>query len=212
MFLELVVRHDVYLPAHCAGAGMFEAIREAAKEAMMQHCSLGFGKVLHVLDVEAPDEHDIVVGRDSHDGALTCPTRCRVITQQMYVGEVVDVVVTHVSKIGLFATAGAMIAFVAITMMPKDFRFDTPPNRMTNGRYSVMPGSVLRVRIKGMRQMSNDQYLIASFNEDYLGVIDAPEGEPEALASQTAPQKSDPDEKRRKTMPNQSISAFFGVS
>ena len=117
-----------------------------------------------------------MVGRDSHDGALTCPTRCRVITQQMYVGEVVDVVVTHVSKIGLFATAGAMIAFVAITMMPKDFGFDTPPNRMTNGRYSVMPGSVLRVRIKGMRQMSNDQYLIASFDLGLPGRHRRPRG------------------------------------
>lgn len=224
MFLELVVRHDVYLPAHSAGARMLDCIREAATEAMMQHCSLGYGKVLLVLDVEVPKVHTIVVGRDSHDGALTCPTRCRVVTQQMYVGEVIDVVVTHVSKIGLFATAGAMIAFVAITMMPKSFRFETTPNKLTDDRQNVMPGSVLRVRVKGMRQMSNDQYLIASFNEDFLGVIDAPEADTAAPANTAAPavtaavdekQPRPPDEpakrQRKEVCTNQSITSFFKV-
>ena len=212
MFLELVVRHDVHLPPQHAGASIFERIRETATEAMLQHCSLGYGKVLAVLEVQPPKPEEILVGRDSQEGRLTCPTMCRVVTQQMYVGEVVDVVVMHVSKIGLFATAGAMIAFVAVTMMPPEFRFETPPNRMTNGRQSVMPGAVLRVRVKGMRQMSNDQYLIASFNEDYMGVIDAPEGDVAAAAPPPPQQAAAPPAAAPpKPVPNQTIAAFFNV-
>lgn len=177
MFLEIMIPYDVVIEPQHIGKSVFEYVRKVAQEDMLAHCSMGNGKVLAVLDVTIPSLNDVVIGRDSYNGTFTCPTQCRVITQQMYVGETVDMVVKHVSKIGMFGIAGAMIVFVAVSMMPHQYRFDTLPNKMTNGQHNIMPGATLRVRIKGMRQMSNDQYLIASMSGDFLGVIDAPEAE-----------------------------------
>lgn len=214
MFLEMNLPLTVHMSPQHLDVDIADAVRAKAATLMIRCCSLQHGKVIAVLDVHLPNPMALTISRTGCK--VVCRTMCRVLTQQMYLCEVTDAVVTHVSKIGIFCTIGSMITFVAVCMLPEGFLFQTVPSRMTDGRDAVMPGSIVRVRCMGMRQMAREQYVVASMRGAYLGVVDAAvdksadgcaeEQVEGATKKKRTPSIDDPVRVRA----NQTIDGFFG--
>ncbi|CAK0784327.1 hypothetical protein CVIRNUC_007531 [Coccomyxa viridis] len=89
-------------------------------------------------------------------------------------GEVMDCVVTSVSKVGFFADAGPLQLFVSNHLIPEDFSFDSanePAFVSSDEAVRVQAGAEVRLRIVGTRVDADEIFCVGTIKDDYLGVI-----------------------------------------
>lgn len=113
-------------------------------------------------------------------------------------GEVMDVVVKSINKMGFFAEAGPLQVFVSNHLIPEDFEFDTsqdPAYVTVDGEQKIVAGCEVRLRIVGTRIDATEivgvlmhfnyyymmltifirlQFAVGSIKDNYLGVISSP--------------------------------------
>eukprot|EP01083_Nonionella_stella_P011016 31315_1 len=90
--------------------------------------------------------------------------------------EVLFAEVSMVNQNGFFAQAGPLQIFVSKLLMPSDYRYDSQdsmPNYVSeDGEVRVGSGSMVRVRIVGIRLATDDISVIGTIKEDYLGPVE----------------------------------------
>jgi DNA-directed RNA polymerase II subunit RPB7 len=107
-------------------------------------------------------------------------------------GEVLDCVVSSVSKVGFFADAGPMQVFVSNHLIPDEYGFvgggmgagggggggggEAAYEAADGSAPRVAAGAEVRLRVVGTRMDANEVFCVASMKDDYLGVINAPAG------------------------------------
>lgn len=88
--------------------------------------------------------------------------------------QVLDAVVTDVNKLGFFAQAGPLKAFVSRTSIQPSFVYDNDATNpcYSDGTVSIKPQTEVRMRIQGIRYDSSSMFAIATVNADYLGAFE----------------------------------------
>ena len=93
-------------------------------------------------------------------------------------GEILPAEVKTVSQQGFFAQAGPLEIFVASQLMPDELKYDLStgtPSFVAGedddelGELRVSAGSMVRIKIIGMRFDSDEIHIIGTIKEDYLG-------------------------------------------
>ena len=94
-------------------------------------------------------------------------------------GQVLDAVVTEVTKFGFFAEAGPMNLFVSNQLLADDMKFESTDENCYVSKdeaVKVLKNSEVRVRVVGMRIDAQEIFCVATMKEDYLGAIDQDAG------------------------------------
>lgn len=89
-------------------------------------------------------------------------------------GEVLDAVVTQVTKFGFFAEAGPLSVFVSNQLIADDMAFESVGENAyvsADQQVRIVKEAEVRVRVVGMRIDASEIFCIATMKEDFLGVI-----------------------------------------
>lgn len=89
-------------------------------------------------------------------------------------GEVLDAVVTQVTKFGFFAEAGPLSVFVSNQLIADDMAFESVGENAyvsADQQVKIVKEAEVRVRVVGMRIDASEIFCIATMKEDFLGVI-----------------------------------------
>ncbi|XP_030385925.1 DNA-directed RNA polymerase II subunit RPB7-like [Scaptodrosophila lebanonensis] len=90
-------------------------------------------------------------------------------------GEVIDVKVTYITRLGIFAQAGVMACFISQYSIPLHYEFcgsAMPPCMKSKSDSSgILPNDKLRVRILGTRTNTKSIFATATLLEDFLGLL-----------------------------------------
>lgn len=92
-------------------------------------------------------------------------------------GEVLDAVVTQVTKFGFFAEAGPLAVFVSNQLIADDMTFQSVGENAyvsDDEEVRITKDAEVRVRVVGMRTDASEIFCIATIKEDYLGLIGEP--------------------------------------
>jgi DNA-directed RNA polymerase II subunit RPB7 len=100
--------------------------------------------------------------------------------------EVIDCVVSEVTRLGFFAYFGPMKVFVSKSSIPEDLQFHAETNRLSNADSTqiIAVDSEVRVRILGVRRDGTQLFSIGTIDDDYLGPsmrIDELQGVPQLM-------------------------------
>ena len=96
----------------------------------------------------------------------------RAIVWKPFKGEVVDAQVSVIQPNGFFVQIGPMQAFVGRAQIPSDIKYDataTPPQWTDNNDQVIEKGTMVRLRLKGIRGELGSLFAIGGIREDYLG-------------------------------------------
>lgn len=85
--------------------------------------------------------------------------------------EVIDCVVSEVTRLGFFAYFGPMKVFVSKSCVPEDMEFQAETNSLANadGTQALRVDSEVRVRVLGVRRDGTQLFSIGTIDGDYLG-------------------------------------------
>jgi DNA-directed RNA polymerase II subunit RPB7 len=85
--------------------------------------------------------------------------------------EVIDCVVSEVTRLGFFASFGPMKVFVSKSCIPDDIQFQPDSSTLSNadGSQVISVDSEVRVRILGVRRDGANLFSIGTIDADYLG-------------------------------------------
>lgn len=85
--------------------------------------------------------------------------------------EVIDCVVSEVTRLGFFAYFGPMKVFVSKSCIPEDIEFRPDTNSLSNSDSTqvIAVESEVRVRILGVRRDGSQLFSIGTIDSDYLG-------------------------------------------
>ena len=85
--------------------------------------------------------------------------------------EVIDCVVTEVTRLGFFASFGPMKVFVSKSCIPDDIQFQAETSTLSNadGSQVISVDSDVRVRVLGVRRDGANLFSIGTIDADYLG-------------------------------------------
>ncbi len=100
--------------------------------------------------------------------------------------EVIDCVVSEVTRLGFFAYFGPMKVFVSKSCIPEDMEFQPESNSLStaDGRQSIRVETEVRVRILGVRRDGAQLFSIGTIDADYLGPsmrVEEPIGLPQLM-------------------------------
>jgi DNA-directed RNA polymerase II subunit RPB7 len=149
-------------------------------------CSGKYGFIIAVTGVDSVGQGAIA---DGGGGGATFNVAYRALAFRPARGEVLDCVVSSVSKVGFFADAGPMQVFVSNHLIPDEYTFagggvggggagggEAAFEAADGSAPRVAPGAEVRLRVVGTRMDANEVFCVASMKDDYLGVINAPAG------------------------------------
>ena len=85
--------------------------------------------------------------------------------------EVIDCVVSEVTRLGFFAFFGPMKVFVSKSCIPEELQFHPDTNSLSNADSTQVSAldSEVRVRILGVRRDGTQLFSIGTIDADYLG-------------------------------------------
>lgn len=171
MFYHLQLEHEVLLHPRYFGPMLMDTVKKKLFAEKEGTCSGKFGFIISVTCID-----DIGVGRiQPGQGFVVYPVKYRAIVFRPMKGEVLDAVVTQVTKVGIFISIGPMNGFISRHAIPSDWEHDpstNPPCYRSKEEDSVVQSEAeLRVRIVGLRVDANDIFAICTLMDDYLGPI-----------------------------------------
>lgn len=86
-----------------------------------------------------------------------------------------DAIVTDVNKLGFFAQAGPLKAFVSRNSIHPNFVYDSDSAYpcYSDGTISIKPQSEVRMRLQGIKYDNSNLFAIATINADHLGAFES---------------------------------------
>lgn len=180
--------HSVTLPPEFLVPSVGDLVQFRCVQQLEGTCTPQHGYILALLATTATSSSAGVV--QSGTGSVRFDLAVRAVVCKPVKGQVVDVVVSTVSKVGVFGQAGPVTVFVSSKLLPRDFVYDgmaLPPQFITTTSHTsrmmeeeesaspkvkrIAPGDHLRVRIMGTKLEKGDIFCIGTIREDYLGPI-----------------------------------------
>lgn len=163
--LELEL-HPSYFGPH-----MHQYLRTKLLQEVEGTCTGQYGYIVCVMDGMHIDVGKGLV--PSGVGSAVFTVHYKAIVWRPFKGEVVDAVVTNVSKMGVFCDVGPMSIFVSAHLIPSNMNYDPSANppAFVSDEQSISKGSHVRVKIVGVRADVGNMFAIGSLKEDFLGLI-----------------------------------------
>ncbi len=173
MFYSVRLVRDVRVVPKDFGPRLAKVVKRKLVAELEGRVLTPYGLVILVEAIEA----DIGLGRfeDTEIGSAVFKVACRVLVCRLFKGQIVDGVITLVSKVGVFAEAGPVSFFVSKNNMPVGFVFDSHPRnafRRENGDEEIVEGDEIRVKVIGMKLNEAEGFFaVASIDENFLGLV-----------------------------------------
>ncbi|CDR95811.1 DNA-directed RNA polymerase II, putative [Babesia bigemina] len=152
------------------GPSYQQNIEEMLRNQVEGHCSSKYGYVVCVIRIIKNE-----IGRvQDGTGMIVVNVKYQAIVFKPFNDEVLDAVVTDVNKLGFFAQAGPLKAFVSRTAIQPSFVYDNDAANpcYSDGTISIKPQTEVRMRIQGIRYDNSNMFAIATVNADYLGAFE----------------------------------------
>lgn len=134
-------------------------------------CTGQFGYIVCVLDLAKVD-----VGKGRvlpQSGTAEFEVKYRAVVWKPFKGEVMDAIVSNVTKMGVFADAGPLSVFISKHSVPNDMNYNpnSNPPCYESEEQVIEKGCRIRLKIVGIRTDVNEIFAIGSIKEDYLGAM-----------------------------------------
>eukprot|EP01012_Entosiphon_sulcatum_P031426 TRINITY_DN3964_c0_g1_i1.p2 TRINITY_DN3964_c0_g1~~TRINITY_DN3964_c0_g1_i1.p2 ORF type:complete len:174 (-),score=48.33 TRINITY_DN3964_c0_g1_i1:18-539(-) len=172
MFFHIPMEKSITLEPRCFSRNIKQTLLHKLNQTFEGTCS---GQHGFLIAVTAVDDREISKGKVHDDGTCTFTVRFKALVYRPFRGEVVDTLVTQVTKMGFFAEVGPMQIFVSDQSMPADLRFDehSIPQKFVSedGAITIKKDDEVRVKLVGLRFTATEIYAIGSIEEDYMGPI-----------------------------------------
>ncbi|KAK2077559.1 hypothetical protein QBZ16_004404 [Prototheca wickerhamii] len=170
MFYLLNLSRELEVHPRFFGPKLGEEIERRLRQEVEGTCSGVYGFVLAVISVLDMGEGLIREGT----GAAVFNVTYQCVTFKPHKGEVLDVVVSTVNKMGFFAEAGPLQVFVSNHLIPEAFEFNSthePCYVTADGEQKIAAAADVRLRIVGTRIDANEIFAVGDIKADYLGVL-----------------------------------------
>jgi DNA-directed RNA polymerase II subunit RPB7 len=131
-----------------------------------------YGYLIAVVQVERPLPPGRILPGTGH---AAFPLRYKALVYRPFLGEVLDGVITSVTRHGVFVSVGPLSVFVSARNVPSDLEFDETEHcfasvlQGSEDRLEV--GTLVRLRIVGMRRDATEIAAVGTLRADYLGVL-----------------------------------------
>ena len=125
------------------------------------------GTVVHISTVTGQSKPRVQDGT----GFAVVDVTFNAIVFRPFKNEVIDCLVTEVTRLGFFASFGPMKVFVSKSCIPDDIQFQPDTSILSNaeGSQVISVDSEVRVRILGVRRDGANLFSIGTIDADYLG-------------------------------------------
>jgi len=175
MFFLLDMERIVTLSPQHFGSGLRETLHKQLVREVEGTCSGKHGYIVCVTNIKESGRGMVQVGT----GKATFHMKYTCVAFRPFKGEVVDCVVTQITKLGFFADAGPFAIFVSSSLIPEDYEFasgDVGPCFMSGDQdVAIVRNCEVRVKIVGIRVDATEIFGIGTIKEDYLGLLSGPE-------------------------------------
>ncbi|EME26790.1 DNA-directed RNA polymerase II subunit RPB7 [Galdieria sulphuraria] len=131
-----------------------------------------FGFVVSVLEVLQPLPKGIL--REGF-GFAVYPLKYKALVFRPFKGEVLDAVVTNVTRHGIFAQVGPLTIFVSRHQIPSDMTHDEETASyisVVEKAERIQRDSAIRLRVNGIKIDASSFTAVGTILDDYLGLIE----------------------------------------
>ncbi|KAI0041828.1 hypothetical protein FA95DRAFT_1548271 [Auriscalpium vulgare] len=170
MFFIKELTHTILLHPSYFGPRMLQFLESKLYSDVEGTCSGQFGYIIAVVSISDIGKGMVLSG----SGQAEFVTRYRAIVFKPFKGEVVDGVVSNVTRMGFFADVGPLTVFVSHQLIHPDLKFDhaSNPPSFTSADQVIEKNTKVRLKIVGTRVDATEIFAIGTIKEDHLGVIE----------------------------------------
>merc|ERR1711970_1435589 len=166
MFFLLDMERIVTLPPQHFGSGLRDVLHKQLVREVEGTCSGKHGYIVSVTKITDSGKGRVQVGT----GKATFHMKYQCVAFRPFKGEVLDCVVTQITKLGFFADAGPFAIFVSSSLIPDDYEFTSGDQDV-----AIVRNCEVRVKVVGIRVDATEIFGIGTIKEDYLGVLGGPD-------------------------------------
>ncbi|KAJ1655669.1 DNA-directed RNA polymerase II subunit [Dispira simplex] len=169
MFFLKKLRHSITLHPRYFGRDIQEFVKSKLYQDVEGTCTGRHGYIITVVQVESISRGKLIPGLGSAEFEIVY----QAIVFKPFKYEVLDGVVNNVSKMGVFAEVGPLSVFISTYGIPTDMKFDpngNPPCFQSDDQ-TIEKGTLIRLKIIGLKMEPNEIKAIGTIKEDYLGMI-----------------------------------------
>eukprot|EP01025_Chloroclados_australasicus_P032217 TRINITY_DN3263_c0_g2_i2.p2 TRINITY_DN3263_c0_g2~~TRINITY_DN3263_c0_g2_i2.p2 ORF type:complete len:176 (-),score=7.54 TRINITY_DN3263_c0_g2_i2:287-814(-) len=174
MYYLLSLEDDFVLPPRYFGPRLQEILRLKIENEITSKCNHKHGKIVMLHKIEEPVGAGLI--RMDLEGSAIYRIKFTAIVFRPFKGEVIDCVVSSVSRLGFFADAGMCTLFVSSHSIPEYFTFQQDPDQFISedGEDKIVQGSEVRVRVIAFKVDESEILCIGTLEGNYLGVVGQP--------------------------------------
>lgn len=170
MFFEITQTKDVLLHPRNFGKKASEELLKTLMKEVAGTCTQRYGYIIAVTEVKDWKKGLIQEGT----GHAVFPVTFTCIVMRPFKGEVFEAVVTNVTRMGIYSEIGPMVVLVSKQQMPASITFDeggAVAQFFDSEDGSIITnGSVVRLKIVGVRTDATGMFAVGTIKGDYLGV------------------------------------------
>jgi len=135
-------------------------------------CTEEWGYIISLISVDSLNTTEI----EESTGCATFLAEYSALTLYPKKGEVVSAVVHEINKMGIFCFVGPFSIFISMYQVPGHFTEAGENSTIlpNDGGLAIVKGSILRLRIIGVKIEPGKIFGIGSINDDYLGTAEQP--------------------------------------
>uniref|UniRef100_A0A2K5RRS3 DNA-directed RNA polymerase subunit n=1 Tax=Cebus imitator TaxID=2715852 RepID=A0A2K5RRS3_CEBIM len=171
IFYHISLEHEILLHPRYFGPNLLNTVKQKLVTEVEGTYTRKYAFVITVTTTDNIGAGTIQPGR----GFVLHPVKHKPIVFRPFKGEVVDVIVTQVNKVGLFTEIGPMSCFISRHSIPSEMEFEpnsNPPCYKTMDEDIVIQqDDEIHLKIVGTRVDKNDIFAIGSLMDDYLGPV-----------------------------------------
>mmetsp|Transcript_39355 Transcript_39355/g.78881 ORF Transcript_39355/g.78881 Transcript_39355/m.78881 type:complete len:172 (-) Transcript_39355:3407-3922(-) len=171
MFFISFLKQNIYLPPVYFNKEFKKNIFSSLLNSVEGKKNGPFGLIILVIEIcNETDKGKILPGSSSVLYSLVY----RAVTFRAMKGEVLDAIVTNITKSGFFAEAGILQIFISKQFIPSTFYFNEKQKFFQNNFYlekKIATDKAIRIRILGLKEEGEFSQAIGTINEKFLGLI-----------------------------------------
>jgi DNA-directed RNA polymerase II subunit RPB7 len=170
MFFHITLEKFLSIHPRYLGPNLKRTLEDKLHEEIEGTCSGRYGFIITVTSIDNWGLGQI----EETTGFVVFPVKFKAIVFKPFRNEILDAVVTQVSKVGFFADIGPLQVFVSSHSIPPDIKFDpqnNPPCFISDdATVKIEKDSEVRLKIIGIR-IDDGIFCIGTIKEDFLGVL-----------------------------------------
>nr|UXY87668.1 RNA polymerase II RPB7 subunit-like protein [Cryptomonas curvata] len=169
MYFVAKIKQNIFIPSTYFDGKIKKRIISSLISTVEGTKSGPFGTIIIVIGIsEFRNNGKILPGSSSALYNLNY----KAITFRVFKGEVLDSILTNITRLGFFCESGFLQIFVSKQFIPNNYFYDDLNKcfqNKINENDKIKKDVVIRVRIIGLREESSQLQAIGSINENFLG-------------------------------------------